>query len=97
MTDVGRTSVAEPVGMLRAAGNQDLARAVWAFAHGMVQLELARRFPPGADLDSAWQEGITAFQARMTAHDSNNHTRLTDNRPHPPMPDPSDTPQLPQA
>jgi hypothetical protein len=50
--------------LLRAAGNQDLARAVWAFAHGMVQLELARRFPPGADLDTAWQEGITAFQAR---------------------------------
>jgi AcrR family transcriptional regulator len=83
--------------LLQAAGNQDLARAVWAFAHGMVQLELARRFPPGVDLDTAWQEGITAFQARMTAHDSNNHAGLTDNRPHPPIPDPSDTPQLPQA
>jgi AcrR family transcriptional regulator len=52
--------------LLRAAGNQDLARAVWAFAHGMVQLELARRFPPGADLDTAWQEGITASRTRMT-------------------------------
>ena len=51
--------------LLRAAGNQDLARAVWAFAHGMVQLELARRFPPGADLDSAWREGVTALQARQ--------------------------------
>jgi hypothetical protein len=30
--------------MTRAAGNP--ARAVWAFAHGMVQLELARRFRP---------------------------------------------------
>jgi AcrR family transcriptional regulator len=50
--------------LLRAAGSRDLARAVWAFAHGMVQLELARRFPPGADLDAAWQEGIGAFQAR---------------------------------
>jgi Tetracyclin repressor-like, C-terminal domain len=51
--------------LLRAAGDQDLARAVWASAHGMVQLELARRFPPGADLDSAWREGVTAFQARQ--------------------------------
>jgi hypothetical protein len=32
----------------------------------MVQLELARRFPPGADLDTAWQEGITASRTRMT-------------------------------
>jgi AcrR family transcriptional regulator len=51
--------------LLQAAGNQDLARAVWAFAHGMVQLELARRFPPGADLDGAWREGVTALQARQ--------------------------------
>jgi AcrR family transcriptional regulator len=60
--------------LLQAAGSQDLARAVWAFAHGMVQLELARRFPPGADLEGAWQEGITAFQARMTTRDSIDHT-----------------------
>jgi AcrR family transcriptional regulator len=58
--------------LLRAVGNQELARAVWAFAHGMVQLELARRFPPDADLDTAWREGITAFQARVTAHDGDN-------------------------
>jgi AcrR family transcriptional regulator len=60
--------------LLQAAGSQDLARAVWAFAHGMVQLELARRFPPGADLEGAWQEGITAFQARMTTQHSIDHT-----------------------
>jgi AcrR family transcriptional regulator len=53
--------------VLRAAGSQDRARAVWAFAHGMVQLELARRFPPGADLEPAWREGIAALQARATA------------------------------
>jgi AcrR family transcriptional regulator len=53
--------------VLRAAGNHDLARAVWAFAHGMVQLELAQRFPPGADLGPAWREGIAALQARATA------------------------------
>jgi AcrR family transcriptional regulator len=47
--------------LLRAVGDPDRARAVWAFAHGMVQLELAGRFPPGADLDAAWAEAIGAF------------------------------------
>jgi AcrR family transcriptional regulator len=46
-----------------AGGNPDLARATWAFAHGMVQLELADRFPPGADLDAAWDTAIAAFGA----------------------------------
>jgi AcrR family transcriptional regulator len=40
----------------------DLARAAWAFAHGMTILELDRRFPPGADLDAAWARGIAAFR-----------------------------------
>lgn len=31
---------------------------MWAFAHGMVSLEIDSRFPPGADLDSAWRAGI---------------------------------------
>jgi hypothetical protein len=48
--------------LVRAAGSQDRARAVWAFAHGMVMLELDHRFPPGADLDAAWRAGIAAFQ-----------------------------------
>ena len=48
--------------LLRAAGSQARARAVWAFAHGMVMLELDHRFPADADLDAAWQAGITAFQ-----------------------------------
>lgn len=52
--------------LLRALGGQDLARAAWAFAHGMVVLELAGRFPPGADLDAAWETAIAAFQARRT-------------------------------
>jgi AcrR family transcriptional regulator len=42
-------------------GDRDRARAAWAFAHGMVQLELAGRFPPGADLDGAWEAGLRAF------------------------------------
>lgn len=38
--------------------DRDLARAAWAFAHGMVMLELADRFPDAADLDRAWCLGI---------------------------------------
>jgi AcrR family transcriptional regulator len=42
--------------------NLNLARAAWAFAHGMTILELNRRFPPDADLDAAWQHGIDALR-----------------------------------
>jgi AcrR family transcriptional regulator len=42
-------------------GDVDLARAAWAFAHGMTNLELNGRFPPDADLDAAWARGIAAF------------------------------------
>jgi AcrR family transcriptional regulator len=48
--------------LVRALGDQDLARAAWAFAHGMVELDLAGRFPPGADLDAAWTAGIAALE-----------------------------------
>ena len=41
-----------------------LARAAWAFAHGMTILELNRRFPPDADLDAAWERGLDAFRPR---------------------------------
>jgi AcrR family transcriptional regulator len=44
-----------------AGGDENTARAIWAFAHGMVILELDGRFPPGADLDGAWQTGLAAF------------------------------------
>lgn len=43
--------------------DRDLARAVWAFAHGMTILELDDRFPPDADLDAAWKRGLDAFRA----------------------------------
>lgn len=38
-------------------GDPDLARATWAFAHGMVILEIHGRFPGDADLDAAWKRG----------------------------------------
>jgi len=45
-------------------GDPDVARAIWAFAHGMVVLELAGRFPPGVDLSGAWARGSAAFADR---------------------------------
>jgi AcrR family transcriptional regulator len=42
--------------------DRDLARAAWAFAHGMTILELNARFPPGADLDAAWKRGLDALR-----------------------------------
>jgi AcrR family transcriptional regulator len=53
-----------------ATGDPQLARAVFAFAHGMVLLELTRRLPAGADPQAAWDEGIAAFQARANAQAS---------------------------
>jgi AcrR family transcriptional regulator len=44
-------------------GDIDLARAAWAFAHGMTILELNHRFPPEADLDAAWALGIAGLRA----------------------------------
>jgi len=49
--------------VLRVAGTQARARALWAFAHGMVILELDRRFPADADLDAAWHAGLAAFRS----------------------------------
>jgi AcrR family transcriptional regulator len=54
--------------LLRAVGSPARARAAWAFLHGMTILELDDRFPSGAAIEPAWQEGIEAFrgQARAT-------------------------------
>lgn len=42
-----------------AGGDEHLARALWALAHGLVDLELRDRFPPGADLDATWQTALS--------------------------------------
>jgi hypothetical protein len=34
------------------------ARAVWAMLHGLVDLEIAGRFPENADLDKTWLRAI---------------------------------------
>ncbi|MFZ3570864.1 TetR/AcrR family transcriptional regulator [Streptomyces sp. BH097] len=50
--------------MRACAGDGDLARAAWAFAHGMVILEIHGRFPDGADLTEAWRAGVAALGSR---------------------------------
>ncbi|MBO1333194.1 TetR/AcrR family transcriptional regulator [Streptomyces sp. VRA16 Mangrove soil] len=50
--------------LVRACGGDlDLARAAWAFAHGMVVLEIHGRFPDGADLERAWRSGTESLRA----------------------------------
>jgi AcrR family transcriptional regulator len=52
-------AAAEP--LLRATGgNIDAARALWGLAHGLVDLELSGRFPPGADIGAAWDYAVRA-------------------------------------
>jgi AcrR family transcriptional regulator len=46
-------------------GDRTLARALWAFAHGMTILELNHRFPADADLDAAWERGLHAFRVAV--------------------------------
>lgn len=41
------------------------ARALWATAHGLVDLELAGRFPPGADIPAAWAAAARAFAGAL--------------------------------
>jgi AcrR family transcriptional regulator len=45
-----------------AGGDEHLARALWALAHGLVDLELSDRFPPGADLDATWRTALEPFE-----------------------------------
>jgi AcrR family transcriptional regulator len=47
---------------LHAAGNDPIAGvACWAFAHGMLDLELNGRFPPGHDTLAIWRRGINTI------------------------------------
>lgn len=46
-----------------ATGDPYLAQAVWSFAHGMVILELDRRYPEESELERTWTAGAAAFSA----------------------------------
>ena len=61
LTPGAEAAAAQPV-LDAVGGDVDTARAAWAFAHGMTILELNGRFPPGADLDAAWEHGLAAFR-----------------------------------
>lgn len=60
--DAAAAPVVEAVG-----GDIARARALWGAAHGLVDLELAGRFPPGADVDAAWDTLTRLFSARPAA------------------------------
>ena len=63
-----RVEAAAAASLLRVTGgNLAAARAVWGLAHGIVDLELANRFPPDADLD-AWAHAIHAFAMYCNDH-----------------------------
>jgi AcrR family transcriptional regulator len=46
-----------------AGGDEHRARALWALAHGLIDLEMANRFPPDADLDQTWRAALTPFRS----------------------------------
>lgn len=46
----------------RAVGDRwDLGLAFWAFAHGVIDLEMHDRLPPGRDPRDVWEEGLAAL------------------------------------
>lgn len=53
-------AAAAPV-VAAAGGEEHRSRALWALAHGLVDLEMADRFPPDADLDETWRAAFTPF------------------------------------
>lgn len=54
--------VAAAAPLLRMTGGDQVgARALWGIAHGLVDLELADRFPADADLDAVWARAVAAF------------------------------------
>jgi AcrR family transcriptional regulator len=70
MTDRPLPRVRLPVGLeyraaaplTQAMGSIAGARAAWALAHGLVMLEINGRFPADADIDAAWEAGMTAME-----------------------------------
>lgn len=42
-------------------GDVEAGVGFWAFAYGMVELEIDQRFSPGFDLDEAWRRGLQAL------------------------------------
>lgn len=52
--------------VLRSArGDTSAAIAFWAFAYGLIALELNDRVPPGRDLDAVWATGLAGLASRL--------------------------------
>lgn len=49
-----------------AGGDEHRARCLWGLVHGLVDLELANRFPPNADLDATWRAALRQFDSVQT-------------------------------
>ncbi|HWH93332.1 MAG TPA: TetR/AcrR family transcriptional regulator [Baekduia sp.] len=49
------------------AGDLVTIRVIWAYAHGMADLELSDRFPPGTDVEELWVRGLDALRALLPA------------------------------
>ena len=56
------SAAAAPI-VAAAGGDEHRARALWALAHGLVDLELSGRFPDGADLDTTWRTALAGFES----------------------------------
>ena len=59
-------SVAEP--LISVFQDRDQTRVAWALAHGLVSLELARRFPAGADVEAAWNAAVATLRAVLAGN-----------------------------
>jgi AcrR family transcriptional regulator len=46
-------------------GERNAGLAFWAFAYGMVALEINDRFPPGQDLDAVWATGLDGIASKL--------------------------------
>lgn len=51
-------------------GDRDLARAAWATINGLIDLELADRLPPGADIAAAYAAAARAYTGDLDARTS---------------------------
>jgi len=61
-------------------GDRARARVAWATAHGLLSLELAGRFPDGADLDAAWDSAVRTLRASARSKPQPRSRRATSRR-----------------
>lgn len=48
-----------------AGGDYRLSRSMWAYAHGMIELERNDRFPAHGEIERVWQLGIELFRSSL--------------------------------